>query len=310
MKEEKFEIKSKYDGLKIKGTIIKPEKEIKGLFFISHGMCEEKSRYYDFMKYLAENEYVVIIHDHRGHGESIKEQEDLGYFGDEKGEAIVEDLHDVIEYFQRKYPKTKTTLLGHSMGSLVARNYIQKHDKQIDELIISGSPSKNNFVNIGLIIAKIIKKRKGEKYRSKYLEKKTTGNYNKAFKNEPERNCWLTRDKHIVKLYNEGEKTGFTFTTNGYINLYKLLKNTYKKKRYKINNKDLKIFFIAGGNDPVIKNKEEWTKAVEFMKDLGYPDVYKKLYKEMRHEILNEIGHQEVYEDILDFINYYDKEIK
>ena len=309
MKEEKFEIKSNYDNLKIKGTIYKPEKEIKGLFFISHGMCEERSRYYDFMKYLAENDYVVIIHDHRGHGESVKNIEDLGYFKDEKGIAIVEDLHDVIEYFQRKYPKTKTTLFGHSMGSLVVRNFIGKYDNLIDELIICGSPSRNKLVNIGLITAKFIKKRKGEKYRSQFLEKQTTGSYDKIFKSEPEKNCWLSRDKHVVKLYNEGERTGFNFTTNGYINLFNLLKNTYKKSKYNVKNKDLKIFFIAGSNDPVIKNKESWLKAVEFMKSVGYSDVYKKLYKEMRHEILNEIGHQEVYEDILDFINYYEKEI-
>lgn len=310
MKEEKFEIKSKYDNLKIKGIIVKPEKEIKGLFFISHGMCEEKSRYYDFMKYLADNEYVAIAYDHRGHGESIKDKDDLGYFYDETGESIVEDLHDVIEHFKRKYPKTKTTLFGHSMGSLVVRNFIAKYDDMIDELIVCGSPSKNKLTWLGLLTAKILKKRKGEKYRSEFLEKLTTGRYDKVFKSEPEKNCWLSRDKHVVKLYNEGELTGFNFTTNGYINLFKLLKNTYKKKNYEVKNKDLKIFFIAGSNDPVIKNKEEWTKSVEFMKTLGYTDVYKKLYKEMRHEILNEIGHQEVYEDILDFINYYDREIK
>lgn len=310
MKEEKFEIKSKYDGLKIKGIIYKPEKEIKGLFFISHGMCEEKSRYYDFMKYLSENKYVVIIHDHRGHGESIIEKEDLGYFKDEKGNAVVEDLHDVITYIQRKYPKIKTTLFGHSMGSLIVRNFIQKYDTLIDELIICGSPSKNKLVSLGLLLTKLIKKLKGEKFRSEFLEKYTTGNNDKLFKNEPEKNCWLTRDKHIVKLYNEGELTGFTFTTNGYLNLFNLLKNTYKKKKYKVENKELKIFFIAGSNDPVIKNKKNWIQAVDFMKNVGYSDVYKKLYKEMRHEILNEINHQEVYEDILDFINYYDKEIK
>lgn len=310
MKEEKFEIKSKYDNLKIKGIIVKPEKEIKGLFFISHGMCEEKSRYYDFMKYLAENDYVVIAYDHRGHGESIKEKDDLGYFYDETGESIVEDLHDVIEHFKRKYPKTKTTLFGHSMGSLVVRCFCEKYDDMIDELIICGSPSQNKFTWLGLLAAKIIKKRKCEKYKSEFLEKLTTGRYNKVFGSEPEKNCWLSRDKHVVKLYNEGELTGFNFTVNGYINLFKLLKNTYKKKNYEVKNKDLKIFFIAGSNDPVIKSKEEWTKSVEFMKNLGYTDVYKKLYKEMRHEILNEIGHQEVYEDILDFINYYDREIK
>lgn len=308
MKEESFKIKSKYDKLEIKGNMFIPEKDKKGLFFISHGMCEHKERYYDFLKYLTENGYITVVHDHRGHGSSVSSKEDLGYFKDEKGDAIVEDLHDVIEYVKKKYPNMKTTLFGHSMGSLVVRNYIQKYDSLIDELIVCGSPSNNRLTPLALTLTKLIKKVKGEKYRSKFLEKLTTRNNDKYFKDEPEKNCWLTRDKHVVKLYNEGELTGFTFTTNGYLNLFNLVKNTYTKRKYKVENKELKIFFIAGSKDPVIKDKEHWNKAVNFMKKLGYTNVYKKLYKDMRHEILNEIGHQEVYEDILDFINYFPNE--
>lgn len=305
MKEENFKIKSKSDKLEIKGKLFIPEKEIKGLFFISHGMSEHKARYYDFIKYLTKNGYVTVIHDHRGHGESLKNKEELGYFKDEAGSAIVEDLHDVIEYIKKKYPKAKTILFGHSMGSLVVRNYIQNYDTLIDELIVCGSPSKNKLTSLGLFITKIIKKTKGEKYRSKFIEKLSTGNNDKFFKDESEKNCWLTRDKQVVKLYNEDKLSGFTFTTNGYQNLFNLLKNTYIKKRYKVENKELKILFIAGSRDPVINSIEKFNDAVEFMKKIGYVDVYKKIYKEMRHEILNEIGCNEVYEDILKFINSF-----
>ena len=62
------------------------------------------------------------------------------------------------------------------------------------------------------------------------------------------------------------------------------------------------MLFIAGGDDPVIINKEKWQKAQEFLKQTGYKNVTGKLYEGMRHEILNETGKEEVYRDVLNFL--------
>ena len=98
------------------------------------------------------------MHDHRGHGKSVRQQEDLGYFYNGKEKAIVEDLHQITLWIKEEYPNLPVYLLGHSMGTLVARNYIKKYDNEIKKLILTGPPCKNPAVDIGLLLAKFRRK--------------------------------------------------------------------------------------------------------------------------------------------------------
>lgn len=303
MKEENIIINSKCDNLPISVTVFIPETEIKGIFQISHGMAEHKERYYNFMRFLTDNGYITIINDHRGHGKSIKDKEDLGYFYDTKAEYIVEDLHQITLYIKEKYANKKVILFGHSMGSMVVRKYLKKYDKDIDKLIVCGSPSKNSFSNIGVIISKFIKIIKGDKYRSKLIQRLTFGNYNKNSKKETSNNSWVCANKSSVVQYDKDELCGFIFTTNGFENLFRLMGDIYTPKGWKLENKEIPIFFIAGSEDPVIVNKGKWLKSQEFLNELGYKNITNKLYSHLRHEILNESNREVIYNDILSFIN-------
>lgn len=293
MKEENIKIKSSYDGLELDTTMFIPNGKILGIVQLSHGMVEDKKYYYDFMKYLTKNGFVTIINDHRGHGNSIKDKEDLGYFYDEEGLAIVDDLYEVTKYVKKKFPKLSVTLLGHSMGSLVVRCYLKKYDKEIDKLIVCGSPSINNMSKMGLNICKLFKKIKGDRYRSKFLN-------NMALSNDPNYN-WLSYDRSYVKKYSEDKNCGYIFTVNGFINLMHLMINTYNDD-YEVNNKDLDILFIAGEDDIVIKNRKLWMKSIDCLRGVGYKKIDYILYSRMKHAILNEKDKSKVYEDVLDFI--------
>ena len=125
MKNE-YTITSNQDSLKISVLEYVPEKP-KCIVQIAHGMCEYKERYEEFMKFLCKNGCLCVINDHRGHGNSVKDENDLGYFYDESGDAIVEDLHQITNYVKDKYPNLPLYLLGHSMGSLIVRKYIKKY---------------------------------------------------------------------------------------------------------------------------------------------------------------------------------------
>ena len=302
MEVEKMKIKSNQDGLELEIASIKPQGEIKGIVQISHGMAEHKGRYYPFMEYLASNGYVAIINDHRGHGASIKKQQDLGFFYEENAEYIVEDLHQITILIKQKYPNQKLILFGHSMGSMVVRKYMKKYDKDIDQLIICGSPSKNEFVNLALAFVKILKICKGEFYRSKFIQKLAFGLYNKKIQNPISENAWVCANQEAVKRYDEDSLCGFIFTLNGFQNLFTLMKDIYNQKNWQLGNKDLPIFFIAGENDPVIVSQKSWQKAQDFLQEIGYQNVSGKLYKGMRHEILNEKENQTVFEDIKNWI--------
>lgn len=303
MKEENIIINSKCDNLPISVTIFIPETEIKGIFQISHGMAEHKERYYNFMKFLTNNGYITIINDHRGHGKSIKSREDLGYFYDTKAEYIVEDLHQITLYIKERYPDKKMILFGHSMGSMVVRKYLKKYDKDIDKLIVCGSPSKNPFSKIGVIVSKCINMIKGEKYRSNFIQKMAFGNYNKNLKNVVSPNSWVCANEDSVEKYDKDELCGFIFTTNGFENLFRLMGDIYNQNGWVLDNKEIPILFIAGSDDPVIINKEKWLQSQEFLKKLGYVNISNKLYDGLRHEILNEGNNEAIYNDILDFIN-------
>ena len=293
-------IKSEKDDLNLSVSIIEPKGEAKGIVQISHGMAEHKERYYDFMKYLSENGYICVIHDHRGHGASVKDKKDLGYFYSENIDFIVDDLYKITKYIKNKYPNLKVTLFSHSMGTLVARNYLKKYDDEINKIILCGPPTKNSLSTVGIIIAKILNLFYKKNTPNKILNNMTFGNYNKKEKLE---NGWISENIENVKNYNEDKLCGYIFTTNGFINLYKLMKKAFNKREWKLKNKELKLYVIAGENDPVIQNKIKFEKLVKFLKEIGYRNVKAKLYKNMKHEILNEKDNKKVYKDILNFIN-------
>lgn len=305
MQKREFTLQSKYDNLALSCAEYAAEggtqTNAKGVVQIVHGMCEYKERYEGFIDYLTQNGYIVFAHDHRGHGGSVTANENLGYFGDKKGEAIVDDAALVTDEIRRLYPGLSVTLFGHSMGSLVVRAYIQKYEEKIDKLIVCGSPSKNSLAGFGLMLNGVISAFRGKKYRSRLMANASTGGGDDKFPGEG-KNAWLTRDKTVVEKYNADEKCNFVFSCNGFSNLLHLVKNAYKKKKYPAKHSDLPIFFMAGADDPVIGSEKKWLAAQQFLRDVGYKNVTGKLYPKMRHEILNELGKEEVYADALSFI--------
>lgn len=292
-------IKSKKDGLELEIAMIKPIGKPKGIVQISHGMSEHKGRYYDFMNYLAEHGYISVIHDHRGHGASVKEKKDLGYFYTENMQYIVDDLEQVTEWIQEKYQNLNTILFSHSMGTLVARNYLKKYDDKISKVILCGPPTENKLVGFGLFLAKLLKPFYSKNKPNYFLNKMTFGTYHKKMKSESE---WICTNKDTVSQYEKDELCGFVFTTNGFINLYQLMKGAFQRKDWKVKNERLSILLIAGKEDKVIQGEEKFKELAKFMKDCGYQNVSYQLYDGMRHELLNERNKDIIYQDILNFL--------
>lgn len=298
MERKDFTIESQFDGLEIKVVMMVPDTPIRGVVQFVHGMAEHKERYFDFMKYLAAAGFVTVIHDHRGHGESLRSQEDLGFFYDAEGIAVVEDVHQIVLAVQEQFPQKPYILFGHSMGSLIARCYAKKYDNHLDKLILCGSPSKNSLVPIALWLTRQIEKKKGDRYRSKLLQKLALG----PFERVGERgfsNSWLCCNQEVVEEYNQNPLCGFNYTVNGYQNLFNLLKETYSSKGWSCKKPDLPIYFVAGAADPVIRSPKAWQKAQSFMRKLGYTRVEGKLFDGLRHEILNELDRSPISSDLL-----------
>ncbi len=303
MKLEKLQCFSPVDNLSINLVIAQPDEgEIKGIVQILHGMCDYVMRYLPMMEYFTARGYVVAGNDHRGHGESVWKQEDLGYFYEDTGTGIVRDAVSVTKFLQEKFPGIPVTLFGHSMGSLVARVYLQKNDRLVDKIILSGSPSRKPFSGIAIWLADLITLFKGERHRSKLLHSISVGTYDKRFAEEGKL-AWLSVNKENVEKYKNDPYCSYTFTCNGFRNLFCLLDNTYKR-RYKMRNPDLPIFFMAGSNDPVIGSEHAWEAAQESLRKAGYNNVEGKLYMGARHEFFNEVSATRCYDDMLAFIEW------
>ncbi len=301
MIRKNYRIRSQEDGLALDVLEILPDGPVHGLVQFSHGMAEHKERYEELMNYLAQHGFACIIHDHRGHGRSVKRPEDRGYFYDQTGEMIVEDVLTVQKHFREEYPDMPLVLFGHSMGSLVVRKFIKKYDHEIQGLIVCGAPWNNRGAAGALVLVHAEAAVIGRKYRSKLLNRLATGTYDRLFEGD-DKNRWLSANPANVQAFNDDEACGFVFTVDGFENLFRLVHDVYSLEKWSMHNPRLPIFFIAGSEDPVIGDEQKWKEAQYFLKQRGYRKVAGKLYPGMRHEILNETGKEEVFEDVRLFV--------
>ena len=294
---------SQKDGLEIHllKTLSQDQKP-KAILQIAHGMSEHKERYLPFMEFMASQGIISVINDQRGHGESVFKKEDLGYMYGAGADGILEDLHTINQKLHQEYPGLPLILFGHSMGSLAVRAYDAKYDDTIDMLIVCGSPSKNSLgADIGTITAKVGKRLKGEKHRSKTLTTMALGGYARKFIDESPV-AWISTDKEVQKEYENSDLCGFMFTYDGFQCLFDLMKRAYDVKNWQCRNPELPVLFISGSEDPCMVDVRHFSSALHDMRLAGYKEVEGKIYPGMRHEILNEPDHKTVYNDICAFI--------
>ena len=298
--EKSFTISSNADGLPLHGLVVEPNGEKKGILQILHGMREYKERYCSLMQFFAEHGYIVVCHDHRGHGDSVWKEEDRGYFYDSTGKAIVDDAAQITQYIKAQYPNLPVVLFGHSMGSMIARCYLQRYDDLVHKAIICGSPANNPLSGVAIALTKCIAALRGKRHRSKLLKYITTGKGAQRYEKVGE--SWLSRNKESIAKFRDNPKGKMLFSCNGYENLFRLMKMTYTEKAYQVKNPNLPIHFVSGTDDAVLGGKEAWSKELLMLKNVGYHEVTGKLYEGLRYEIFHDFGCEEVYADLLAFI--------
>ena len=295
----KFKVPSSCDGLELSALAIEPEAEPRGVVQIVHGMCEHKERYVPFMEFLASRGYVCIIHDHRGHGESVKSPEDLGYMYKGGWKAMVEDVKTVAEWGRGHYPGLGYALFGHSMGSMVVRSFTKRYDDMIDMLFVCGCPSDNPAKSAGKLLADCAVLLCGGHSRPKLLQKLSFGRYNAPFADEGFPCAWVCSDRETLEAYHSDPLCMFRFTANGFSNLTALMADCYSPEGWKVSRPELPVHFLSGADDPCLISEKAIGKAVALMKRVGYARTDLKLYEGMRHEILNETLRQTVWDDVL-----------
>ena len=295
---------SEVDGLHLSVLCVVPDTAVVGIVQLVHGMCEYKERYQPFMEFLADNGYVAVIHDHRGHGKSVRSKDDLGYMYGAGADGLLQDILTVNHYARQEFGNDIPYILfGHSMGALAVRAYTAIHDQTIDMLITSGTPAPNNAgAAVGKLIARAEGKIRGSSHKSSLLAGIALGGYSKKFIKEGSTSAWISSDPDVVRAYDESEYCGFLFTDDAFLTLFQLMKRAYDEKAWNCTKPKLPILVVSGADDPCMGNIKLFSHMVKSFRSAGYGDVKGKVYKNMRHEILNEQKKEKVYRDILHFI--------
>lgn len=298
MKKEIHKLQSNCDGLELEVMTVVPDVNPQAILVINHGMCEHKERYLWFMKKMTESGYACVIADMRGHGASVSNEADLGYFNGTDTKGVVLDLHQVVYFAKEMFPGLPTVLFGHSMGSLVVRAYMKAHDFDLAAVILCGAPCNNAAAKLAHGLTRIMSVAPGSHHRSNLLYQLALGSYDKAFRKERKQNGWLSVDQEVCDLYDADPLCGFPFTVDGYRTLTGLISEVYEKKGWEVTDPQLPILLIGGGSDPVIGGAKGFRHTVHFLRSRGYENVRGKLYTGYRHEILNDSCREQVVRDI------------
>lgn len=261
---------------------------IKAVIQIAHGMAEHLERYEAFADVLCENGFAVYINDHLGHGQSVSSKEELGYFGEKDGwKNFVEDCHKLLEIAKSENPGKPYIFFGHSMGSFVSRSFSFKYANELSGAVFCGTSGPNPAAGIGSAVASLIGKVKGSHYRSKFIDGLAFGAYNKQFEGRTAFD-WLSRDNEQVDKYIADELCGFLFTAYGYRDMFSLLQSVSDKNWFENYSKQLPVLIVSGDKDPVGNYGKGVKQVYDGLKAAGKDNVTMHLYKDARHEILNE----------------------
>ena len=299
---DEFYFPSKDGNTEIHTIEWKPDKEVRAVLQICHGMVEYIGRYDEFAQFLCDNGYYVVGNDHLGHGKSVQAKSEYGFFNEKYGNVcVLGDIHTLRQRTMKKYPDVPYFMLGHSMGSSLLRQYIQMYGNGLAGVVLMGTVADHNKAALvfGKRLCRMMAAIRGWHYRSNVVDNLAIGGYNKKIKTAQTKGDWITSDHERLESYATDPMCSFMFTVNAYYNVFAGMIGMQRKESVYMISKGLPVLFVSGADDPVGDFGKGVRKIYEKYKRAGIQDVTLRLYTGDRHEILNETDRQQVYADLL-----------
>lgn len=281
-----------------------PEGTPRAVLQISHGVSEYILRYGEFAQYLTERGFAVVGNDHLGHGMSVAGGAPRLYFGPAGSwDTVVEDLYALRRLEGQKFPGLPYFLLGHSMGSFLARTYLIRYPGTVDGAILMGTGQMPPaLVTGGRAFSAAEGLRVGRERPSPAVQKLAFGAYNKAF--APNRTAfdWVSSDPATVDFYVSDPFCGENPSVGLFREMLQGVAFITKRANVDRMNRNTPVLFVSGGEDPVGERGRGVLRAYESFRRAGVRDVSMKLYPGARHEILNDFCRREVCQDLSDWL--------
>ncbi|MBQ6116573.1 MAG: lysophospholipase [Oscillospiraceae bacterium] len=283
-------------------------RDIVGVLQIAHGVAEHIARYDHFARFLNEQGVAVVGNDHLGHGKSIAPGATPIYFGDgNTWDTVVDDLYTLHLRIKDKFPGVPLFLMGHSMGSFLARTYLIRYPGTVQAAIIMGTGWQPEIMLTGgLTMAGTIARRSGESATSDVVTNLAFGSYNKAFAPNRTPVDWLSVDTDNVDRYIADPLCGLPATVGLFRQMLTGIRFNQRPDNLRKMDKDMPILFISGEQDPVGGMMKGVVRSRDAFLAVGVKDVTLLSYAGLRHEILNEKAQQQtVYNDIWSWLKKY-----
>ena len=282
-------------------------RRVTGVLQIIHGMCEYMERYQSFAEYLTGKGYLVVGMDLVGHGQSVSFKGDWGFFREKDPSGLlIEDIHTLEQMTREENPDIPYFIFGHSMGSYILRKYLTIYPEGLSGAIICGTGYMQPAVTAGgLALIALLRRIRGWKYRSPMLEQLAFGKSYASFDmtgTEPA-NSWLTKDQEIVRKYYRTPECTFHFTLNGYQGLLECVFFDCRQKNADRIPADLPLYLVSGAEDPVGDAGVGVMKVYDMLEKADRKDLMVHLFEGDRHEILNELDRDMVYQDLADWMD-------
>ncbi|PKM84328.1 MAG: alpha/beta hydrolase [Firmicutes bacterium HGW-Firmicutes-11] len=275
----------------------------RGILQIAHGMAEHSLRYRETIEFFTARGYVVCGNDHLGHGMTAASRQELGYFGKQKGWFhMAEDMYGLTLRMKETYGELPYFLLGHSMGSLLARVYLTRYGSDLNGVVLSGTSGPNPKAGLSKPLVSLISATKGEHHRSKLIYGLAFGNYNDRYEKGCDRLSWMSQVQPVLDDFRKDPLCNFTLTVAGFRDLMELLAFVSRKQWATEIPADLPVLLVSGEMDPVGDFGEGVKKVYKALEAAGCKDLTMKLYPDTRHEIFNEPVRRQTMEDIAAFM--------
>lgn len=303
LKKETITYPSTAHGVTVKGYFFAPEGQAKAIVQLSHGMIDRIGHYEELISALVDAGFAVVGNDHIGHGETAENETAFGHFGRRGARRdLVSDLHEMSRLAKERFGALPLVLVGHSMGSFLARAYAARYPSELTALVLLGTSGKNPALPFGKLLADLLTLFRGRRYRSMTLAKLTFRGYLSRVRCEGSHLAWLTRDEECRREVAADPLCHFIFTVSAYRELFSMLGEVNRRAWFRALPRQLPILLASGAEDPVGAYGRGVCRVAASLARKGMQNLTLRLYAGARHDLHHETNRAEFFSDLVSYL--------